>query len=271
KGVKRWTLGYTFNEEEREMYRNMYIERLSDYTSLKEYIDENRFQFQESTDREIETALYYLQSRIDYIHWRDFDSTYVSVPFKGTHLERASKLKVLLAYRDYLMAQNLKFLAEYLFPDKKIIVWAQNAHIAKYPYRMYAELNEIAPAYSISFYCYSGQGDNTFGQGFDGTNPDSMTYQFITPQDPLSIAQLLHASGHDITFVNMQNQTETEGNSWMFNIAKTHDWDGSELEEEGNIRNSWDAIILINNTTTPKYLEYEYDYLDNNIKGYNKR
>ena len=133
------------------------------------------------------------------------------------------------------------------------------------------ELNNVTHTYSIALFCFSGKGDWTFGQGFDGTNPDSMTYEFITPQDPLSIGQILHASGHEITFIDMQNQIENAGNSWMFNISKTHDWDGSGLEELENIRSVWDALILVNSTTTPEYLEFEYDYLDQNIKGYNKR
>ena len=133
------------------------------------------------------------------------------------------------------------------------------------------ELNSIAPTYTIALFCYSGQGDSTFGQGFDGTNPDSMVYDFITPQDPLSIAQLLHPSTHEITFIDLENQRRGEGNSWMFDTAKTHDWDGSGLEELENIRSVWDAIILVDKTTTPIYLEYQYDYLPRNVSGYNKR
>ena len=270
-GVKKWTIGNLFTADERELYRNLSKERLTDYTSLKKYIEENRHQFPEGYDREIGAALFYLQSRIDFIHWSNHDSLYMANAFKGTEYKIKSESKLFSAYRDYLMAQNLQFLAKYLFPEKKIIVWGQNAHIKKYPFRMYAELNKFAPSYSIGIFSYSGEGDWTFGQGFDGTNPDSMIYQFKTPQDALSIAQLLHASGHDITFIDMLNHKETEGNSWMFKIAKIHDWDGSNLEEEENIRNTWDALILINSTTTPKYLEFQYDYLDNNIKGYNKR
>jgi len=170
-------------------------------------------------------------------------------------------------YREHLQSKNLRFLAETMFPDEKIIVWGQNAHIAKYPYRMSYELNKVMPTYSIALYCYSGRGDWTFGQGFDGTNPDSMTYEFITPQDPLSIAQIMHASGHDITFVDMFSQIENVGNSWMFNISKTQDWDGSVLEEEDSVRGAWDGLILVNKTSTPEYLNYEYDYLDFNEKG----
>lgn len=269
-GVRRWTIGNIYSESEHETFRDLKEDRLKDYNILKEYIHDNSDQFQEST-RAIEAAMFYLQSRIDFIHWSDRDSTYMVEVTQGTRYEGVSLQKLFSVYRDYQMAQNLRFLAESLFPEKKIIVWAQNAHIKKWPLRMSYELNNGAPTYTIALFCYSGEGDSTFGQGFDGENPDSMIYEFITPQDPLSIGQILHASGHVITFIDMQNQIENEGNSWMFNISKTHDWDGSGLEELENIRSVWDALILVNNTTTPEYLEFEYDYLDQNIKGYNKR
>lgn len=270
-GVRKWTIGNIFTEKENQWFRNIKKERLSDYASLKEYILQKRNQFDTSTDREVEASLFFLQSKIDFIHWSDRDSAYMADALKGSRYVGLSLQKLHSAYRDYLMSQNLKFLAEYLFPEKKILVWSQNAHIKKFPFRMAYELNKLSPTYSVSLHCFSGQGDWTFGQGFDGTNPDSMIYQFITPQDPLSIAQLLHTTSQEITFVDMLNQSQHPENSWMFKIAKTHDWDGRKLDEEENIRNVWDALILVNNITTPKYLEFEYEYLNREVKGYNKR
>lgn len=270
-GVRKWTIGETYNESENQRFRNLKEERIKDYNTLKKYIQEKRDQFPETSIREVEAALFYLQSRIEFIHWSDLDSLRMAGITQGTRYVGVPLQKLFSVYRDFQMAENLKFLVEVLFPDKKIMVWAQNAHIKKWPLRMSFELNKIAPTYTIALNCYSGEGDSTFGQGFDGTNPDSMVYQFITPEDPLSIGQLLHSSGHEITFVDMENQIKTDGNSWMFDVAKNHDWDGSGLSELENIRSVWDALILVNSTTTPEYLEFEYDYLDQNIKGYNKR
>lgn len=270
-GVRKWTIGNIFTENENQRFNRIKKERLSDYASLKEYIIQNRDQFDVATDREIEASLFFLQSRINFIYWSNRDSTYMVDALKGSRYERVPLQKLHSAYRDYLMSQNLKFLATQLFPDKKIIVWSQNAHIKKFPFRMAYELNRLFPTYSISLHCFSGQGDWTFGQGFDGVHPDSMIYQFITPQDPLSIAQLLHTSSQEITFMDMASQSQNPANSWMFKIAKTHDWDGSSLDGEENIRDVWDALILVNNITTPTYLEFEYDYLNQEIRGYNKR
>lgn len=270
-GVRKYTIGETYTTDEKESFKKLRENRFKDYTHLKEYIQVNRDQFSEVSNREIEAALFYLQSRLNFIHWIDRDSSYMASITKGTRYIGVPMNKLFSVYRDYQMAQNLEFLSKTLFPDKKIIVWAQNAHIKKWPLRMAYELNEHAPTYTIALFCYSGEGDSTFGQAFDGSHPDSMVYKFITPQDPLSIAQLLHPSGHEITLIDMENQIKSEGNSWMFDMAKAHDWDGSGLEELENIRNVWDALILVNKTRTPKYLEYEYDYLGQGTKGYNKR
>lgn len=270
-GVRKWTIGHILNESQHEVFRNLKEESLADYTLLKTYIQENRDIIQETRDHDIEVALFYLQSRIDFIHWSNSDSTYIANLLKVDPERKKSIEWLFKQFREHLQSQNLRFLAEKMFPDEKIIVWAQNAHIKKYTNRMSYELNKVMPTYSIALYCYSGKGDWTFGQGFDGTHPDSMTYEFITPQDPLSIGQILHASSHDITFVDMRNQIENVGNSWMFNISKTQDWDGSGLEEHDNIRDVWDALILVNKVSTPEYLKYEYDYLNRNEKGHNKR
>lgn len=54
--------------------------------------------------------------------------------FKEFHLNRKSKAENLAAFnfRDSQMASNLKWLSEVKFPNEKIIVWAANAHVAKY-------------------------------------------------------------------------------------------------------------------------------------------
>lgn len=265
-GVRKWTIGETYNEKDNQRFRELKEERLKDYATLMRYIQDKSDQFPENSVRSIEAALFYLQSRIEFVHWSNRDSARMAGITKDTRYVGVPLRKLFSVYRDYLMAQNLSFLAESLFPNKKIIVWAQNAHIKKWPLRMSYQLNSIAPTYSIALFCFSGK-----GYGYNKTNPNSKTYNFITPQDPLSIGQILHASGHEITFIDMENQIKNDGNSWMFEIAKTHDWDGSQLEELKNIRSVWDGLILVDSTSTPEYLEYEYDYLGQKIKGYNMR
>ncbi|MGJ3235844.1 hypothetical protein [Marivirga sp.] len=158
----------------------------------------------------------------------------------------------------------MRFLNDELYPEQKIIVWAQNTHIEKVNRnRMPFRLAQTDSVYSIGLFNYNGRGCFSFEQGFDGTPPEDMIYDYTPPSDSLRIEKIMVASGYDITFVDMKYQIKTNGNTWMFDKAKYAEWDGINVNEVNNIRGKWDALILIKQISTPKYLDFEYDYLTN--------
>ncbi|WP_042222310.1 erythromycin esterase family protein [Oceanobacillus manasiensis] len=82
----------------------------------------------------------------------------------------------LFEYRDYLMARNLEYLAEELYPNEKIIIWAHNLHIKKLssssllsPYKsMFENTNNNIKEQSIviGYYAKEGKYGNPFGEVF---------------------------------------------------------------------------------------------------------
>jgi len=243
-GVRKWTIGLT--ENRRLFFDSLKNSQLIKYQELIDFISKNKENFS-SPEKHITAAIFYLQSRINFIHQVNRDSTYMA-DFLEVAPERNKSIEWLFRqYRERLQSENLKFLAHELFPDKKIIVWAQNTHIEKVNRnRMPFRLAETDSVYTIGLFNYSGRGCFSFGQGFDGTPPTKMIYEYEMPNDSLRLEQILVKSGYDITFVDMKYQYPNEGNSWMFGKARYAEWDG---------------LILIKEISPPKYLKFDYDYL----------
>jgi erythromycin esterase len=259
-GVRGWTIGNILSKEEKDTFRVVKSNQLSVYSRLIDFININKDKFSGSQSMNAEAAKFYLQSRIEYIYWSNKDSTYMA---GRLHLKdpKMNFTKLFARFRDYMMSQNLRFLTETLYPGKKIIVWAHNAHITKWPYRMPSDSSYSKRAYTIGLFCYSGRGDYTFGQAFDGSDPDSLKYDFKTPTDSLSIETILHSSNYGNTFVDMLHQEKNDGNSWMFETSKYTDWNGRVTEEVRNVRSVYDGLILADKISSPEYLKYDYEYL----------
>jgi erythromycin esterase len=259
-GVRGWTIGNILSQEEKNSFKTLRGKQILEYSILIDFINKNKDKFPRSKSKEVTAAKFYLQSRIDYIYWMNKDSAYMAdrIPLKDPKMNFT---KLYSRYRDYMMSQNLKFLTETEYPGKKIIVWAQNAHISRRVLRMPADSSYSKFTYTIGLYCYSGIGDFYFGQAFDGSDPDSLRYVFKTPTDSNSIETILHSSNYNNVFVDMLHQDKSDGNSWMFELSKSTDWGGTETSEDWNIRSVFDGLILVNRISPPKYLKYDYEYL----------
>jgi erythromycin esterase len=258
-GVRQWTIGNIIGADEKEYRTKIENNQIENYRELISFIDQNLQSFPKEMSTCLLPAIHYIQSRIEYIYFRKNDSTYMANALKLTN-SKMSLAKLRSNFRDYMMSQNLQFLVEDLYPNEKIIVWAQDAHITKWNYRMPANKSYSKQAYTIGVFCFSGKG--SYGQGFDGTNPDSLIYTFETPKDFNSIEKILHSSGHENTFLDLTSLNKTEGNSWAFESSEFHQWDGRNIEEVNDIRTVYDGLIVVGTISPPKFLKYNYEYLD---------
>lgn len=260
-GVRKWTLG--LDDEQMKTYDSIKDMQLRDYQDIINFINKHRSELK-APDKHVAASIFYLKSRINFIHQVNRDSAYMA-EFLGVHPSRGKSTQWLFKqFRERHQSENLKFLAHKLYPDKKIIVWAQNTHIEKRNRnRMPFRLAQTDSVYSIGFFNYEGKGCYSFGQGFDGTPPEDMIYNYKVPSDSLRIEKILTSSGYDITFVDMKYQKKTEGNSWMFEKSKYAAWDGTNVNEVDNIKDKWDAIIVVKQISPPNYLDFSYDYLNN--------
>ena len=259
-GVRGWTIFRVLSKDEKNAYYSQKDQQLKFYSNLINFMSENEKKFPQTKSRDIVAAKYYLQSRIDFIHWSNMDSTYTANKLPCIkHISNVAELWD--RYRDYMMTQHLKFLYSTLYQGRKIIVWAENGHVAKKECRMPSDSSYFKEVYTISFQSYIGNGCYVMTQESKNTKPERVVYDFITPTDSLSIETIMHRSKHENTFIDMTSQTKCDGNSWMFEKSKMTGWEGDNTREENNVRKIYDGIMLINKISPPKYLKYDYEYL----------
>ncbi|CAH0120463.1 hypothetical protein PAE9249_02982 [Paenibacillus sp. CECT 9249] len=161
--------------------------------------------------------------------------------------------------RDLAMAEHLTWLAEEMYPDKKIIVWGHNYHLRKqntsvqddllYMGLPMPTLGELLPdrlkdqVYSVGLYMYQGEtASNT---------REAVKVQ--SPHDPGSLEAIMKLAGRDAVFVDMKHQRPNVGNAWMFTPRKSLYW--GMLEETFVPRNQYDGIIWIDTAHLPDYID----------------
>jgi erythromycin esterase len=252
--VRGWTMFSTLSNKEKMSGYKKKDEVLSFYSNLQSYLNQNESKFKEKQD--LKLAKYCVQDRIDFIHWALRDSAYMANKFPCIG-SMGNTTDLWDRYRDYKMSQHLIFLYSDLYAGKKIIVWAENGHIAKRECRLAFDTSYAKDVYSIALLSYSGKGCYVMTKKTLKSKPYRPIYKYVIPTDSLSVEKIMHNSGHNITFLDMLYQKKSAGNSWMFDKVKNADG----LSDVENIRNKWDGFILINKISPPHYLKFDYEYL----------
>jgi erythromycin esterase len=124
-----------------------------------------------------------------------------------------------MAVRDRQMAENLIWLAEKAYPEKKIIVWAHNVHIARnVPWSerpMQPVTGETHVFIPMGVTIQDHFGASAYCIGFSGSNGSYMNYindaiTTVNPAPSNSLEGRLAAAGYQYAFVNYRRRT-----GWM--------------------------------------------------------
>jgi erythromycin esterase len=154
--------------------------------------------------------------------------------------------------RDFGMANNLSFLADDLYRDRKIMVWAHNFHIR----HDNAATSSIQPTmgqwirerfrdqlYTIGLY---------MDQGTAAQN-NRVVYS-ISPGPPNSMEWVMANTATPILFMDFLHQSRSTGNSWMFQSTSQRDWGVNPFTMVP--RNQYDGVLFINSVRPPSYLTF---------------
>ena len=155
------------------------------------------------------------------------------------------------ALRDPGMADNITFLLRELYPDRKIVVWAHNAHIRHAgEATLYTPTNRMGSIvaqrhrpelYTVGLYMYRGTAATNFRQ----------TY-LVTPHGAGSLESILYRTRKKYAFVDLLGQTRTEGSAWMFQPITAKEW--GTVPYTMVPRDQYDGILFVDTSHAPEYL-----------------
>ncbi|PEA54263.1 erythromycin esterase [Bacillus pseudomycoides] len=134
--------------------------------------------------------------------------------------------------REQRMAQNLAWLSEMQFKNKKMIVWGHNYHIRKQNSKMiqfvfpFPNMMDMIPRYlknqmyTVGIFAYSGS----------SLQANNKTIQNVREKhQPNSVEEILKAAQHPQVFVNLKGEENRPETSWMYMPIIGQYW-GSEDE-----------------------------------------
>jgi erythromycin esterase len=161
--------------------------------------------------------------------------------------------------RDLGMADNVDMLLERLYPDKKIMLWAQDYHVNHDPnltrvvdWDMFSMGYWLARRhrpllYTVGFFMFEGE----------AAENDREVYQ-LAPTPAGTLEAVLYRSGAEFAFCDMLNQQENPGNSWMFSVFQ---WMNGGTDLQTLVpRREYDGIFYVRTVHPPPYIRY-YDTL----------
>jgi erythromycin esterase len=155
--------------------------------------------------------------------------------------------------RDFGMANNLTFLANDLYPGKKIMVWAHNFHIrhdntatrSRQPTMgQWVRERFRDQLYTIGLYMDRG----TAAQN------NRVVYS-ISPGPVDSMEWVMANSGSQALFMDFLHQQRSDGNGWMFAPTLQREWGVNAFLMVP--RDQYDGVLFIDSVRAPSYLPFQ--------------
>ena len=160
-----------------------------------------------------------------------------------------------MAIRDLAMADNISFLANELYPGKKIIVWAANIHVR----HANEQTTWVFP--TMGGWLAKRFRDELYTIGLypnRGTVPGARSVFTIDPAEPGTMERLLSDAGSPQLFVDLLNQPRNEGTRWMYEPMLSRD--ASIYGPQAMLpvlivpRDQYDGLLFIDRVTAPRFL-----------------
>ena len=156
------------------------------------------------------------------------------------------------AIRDFGMANNLTFLANDLYPGKKIMVWAHNFHIrhdnTAAEFHLQPTMGQWIrerfrdQLYTVGLYMNQGTGASNSRQVYS-----------ISPAQENSMEWIMTNTGAPVLFMDFLKQEPVTGNNWMFESTSQREW-GQNPPFRMIPRNQYDGVLFIETVKSPSYI-----------------
>jgi len=161
--------------------------------------------------------------------------------------------------RDRAMADNLDYLADVLYPDKKIITWAHNFHIRYDQPNVYGQ----GGGRTMGYYVGQRRRDEVYTVGLQmyrgrAAWNNRQTYWLRPPYRENSLEAIGYAAGRKLAVIDMLSALPGPGNSygtgssWMDDWIFTWSW-GATGPILLRPRANYDALLFVDTVHPPSY------------------
>ena len=189
---------------------------------------------------------------------QDYRMTKLVLTNLGKNLDRglnyAANTQKSRGLRDEVMASNINGLAEQMYPDKKIMIWAHNEHIA---HDFTLPILEAEDDRSMGYYLNQYWGDQLYtvglymNRGVSAANDRSpITVSPLINNSLEAIAASLNTAAVFVPFD--QSESDSDGNRWTRQMVSVKYW--GEFNIQLVPENCYDALIVIDHSSMPEYL-----------------
>ncbi|MFK7806768.1 MAG: erythromycin esterase family protein [Saprospiraceae bacterium] len=151
--------------------------------------------------------------------------------------------------RDELMAANFKWLIEELYPNKKVIIWAHNAHLEKANrnpnYKWMGHF--LKETYGEEYYALGLFANK--GTAFRFWDRELVDFEQI---DSTFISKKMTATKKNTSFLDLSNLSKNKSNAWLFEEVSAF-----EMENGGVVNfipvERFDGIITLRESGSPTF------------------
>lgn len=154
-----------------------------------------------------------------------------------------------LKVRDQIMAENLEWICNELYPNEKIIIWAHNTHI----YKNFQRLNCYKPmgslmstdltkqSYYLGLFMYEGKAALNNG----------IVYNLRKPPKK-SLEDYMNHNQSQVSFLDFSKKLPNDINKWIFN--RTYIMESGTMEQLITPAEQLDGIFFVKKVSPPRYL-----------------
>ncbi|NEM97982.1 erythromycin esterase family protein [Pontibacter burrus] len=156
----------------------------------------------------------------------------------------AEKFHVTNAERDDIMAKNLEFIADSLYPDQKIIVWAHNGHISKRGYHSH-------DAVSMGSFLSPVHKSQSFVIGFYTSTENLKSKTFDN-----SLEAIYSLTDHKTGYLPIEKQIPvTSQNEWLYKTIRN-----AYALKPMPLAELYDGIIFMNGVEKSKLIPFNKEF-----------
>lgn len=208
------------------------------YGHLLSFIDENMEELLNAFPQDRRSILVARQAVSSFIRNIDFQIAHSQERFSDY-----------VYIRDSTMAENLACLVERIHQGKKIMIWAHNFHIR----HRQEDINGVqtmgkwvaekfrSDLYTVGLFMYRGK-----------AAWNNREIYSITAASADSLEAIGYRARLKFFFLDIFNQVQVPGNSWMFTEIPSKEWGTAEVKSV--LRDQYDGIIYIDTVNPPDYL-----------------